>query len=135
MNRSALFSQLHPAIVHFPIALYFMEFFLLVLSSGTGDEAYRRFSAVSFRFAYVFMLAALVSGYVAAGGWKNLNGATGWHFYAAVTVFLFYSVRAAAMRLTDASSRRFAFLQVAGSVMGCALIAATAYLGGRLVYS
>ena len=121
--------------VHFPIAFYFLELVLVSAWVLKKDESYGRFSRISFFFGYLFMLASLVSGWVAAGGWGHIEGMVRKHFLMALAVFIFYSVRGMHVWLTNSGSWQFRRIQLAGAFMGNILIGYTAYLGGVLVYS
>ena len=125
----------HPVFVHFPIAFYFLEFLMLVFWMKKSDENYLHFAAVAFWLGYFFMLASLISGYVAAGGWGHIEGATRRHFLMALSVFIFYSIRAVYWKTSDRASKGFCVVQIGGAVFGNILVGYTAYLGGILVYA
>lgn len=122
---------LHPALVHFPIAFFFLELFLLCLWASRKDEAYRRFAAMAFRIGYVSIFAAMVTGYIDVGGFRRLDGPVAPHFYLALAILVFYSARAVARKFIATPPASF---QIAASAAGNALIAYAAFLGGKLVF-
>ncbi len=129
--RGALF---HPAFVHFPIAFCFLELLLLIFWASKKDAAYQRFADFSFRLGYGFIIAATVTGFLAAGGFGKITGVIATHFYSALAVFSFYTLRIIYKKYAGKTSARYVFFEISGAVLGNALIAATAYFGGKLVY-
>ena len=121
----------HPALVHFPIAFAFLELALLALWAARRDPAFDRFARISFRMGYAFMLLALLSGFVSAGGWGHVGGRTGPHFKAALAVWGFYSVRG----LYSRTGKNGVGIRLAGALAGNLLVGWAGYLGGKLVYS
>ena len=85
--------ELHPALVHYPIAFYFLELLLLILWQAKKDPAYLRFSGFSFKLGYLFMLFAMVSGFITAGGFQGIVGKVRPHALAAVSVFAIATIR------------------------------------------
>ena len=130
MLKNILF---HPVFIHFPIAFCFLEPLLLLMWALKKDEAYRRFSFISFRLAYVLMALTVVTGLWDAGGFNRLAGAVAVHFYFGLGLFIFYTARALCMKRVRRSVY-FASIQIAGALLGNGLVAATAYFGGKLVY-
>ena len=124
----------HPAFVHFPIAFYFLEMGLLIAWAVNGDEGCHRFAAIAFRWGYGFMLAAMLTGLLSAGGLQGISGKVATHFYSALVLLVFYTLRAVYGRMANPYSGYYAWLQIGGSVIGSALVALTAYYGGTLVY-
>ncbi len=122
---------LHPPVVHFPIAFYFLELLLLVFWAMKKDPTYKRFALFSFRLGYLFMLAALVAGYIDAGG---LVPAVQAHFLAAMSVVVFYTVRAFFWRFGNENLKIYGAFQVGGALLGNALVGWTAFLGGKLAF-
>ena len=126
---------LHPALVHFPIAFYFLELVLLVLWTAKHDPAFRRFALFSFRLGYFFMLLSMASGWLSTGGWSGVTGDVPPHFYAACAVFALYTVRGLHLRFARAAADARPWVPLAGALVGNALVTWTALLGGKLVYS
>lgn len=137
----------HPALVHFPIAFYFLELLLLVLWVAKHDPAYRRFALFSFRLGYFFMIAAVIVGYIDAGGrglpglpafidrltWKNMVELRS-HVFAASGVFILYTVRAFFWRWGRENQRLYGMIQILGALAGYILVVLTGYFGGDLVF-
>ena len=124
---------LHPVFVHFPIAFYFLELVLLLFWLGKKDDAFRRFALFTFRLGFLFMIGAAVSGYFDAGAKFPPVKAVRPHFYAAVSVFLFYTVRG--LYWHRARGGKFDRpLLIGGAILGNALVALAGFLGGKLVY-
>ncbi len=122
----------HLVAIHFPIAIYFMELLLILFWFVKRDEAYRRFALFSFRFGYLTMLAALVTGWMAAGGWENITGAVRRHFLAAASVFIFYTGRAFYWRFAKEIAHLNKPLFLGLTFTGYGLVLLTAFLGGKL---
>ncbi len=125
----------HPAFVHFPIAFYFLEMGLLIGWLTDGDPSYHYFSEMAFELGYQFMLLTMLTGFVAAGGFDGITGNVARHFYVAIALFIFYSLRRFYGRKANVHTSYYAWLQLGGSILGCALTAAVAFYGGKLVYS
>lgn len=124
---------LHPILVHFPIAFYFLEWVLLLFWLAKQDEAYRRFALFTFRLGFLFMIAAAVSGYFDAGAKLPPVKAVRPHFYAALAVFVFYTARAIYWRWAK-EGKLYRPLLMGGAMVGNGLVALAGFLGGKLVY-
>ena len=124
----------HPIAVHFPIAFYFLELLLLLLWKAKHDAEKLRFARFAFSAGYLGMLAALIAGWIDAGGTTHLHGDLLTHFLLASGVFLFYSLRAIYWRKAKSDARNFALILLSGSIAGCLLVTAAAFWGGKLVY-
>ena len=125
---------LHPPLVHFPIAFYFLELVLLIFWMLRRDEACRRFALFSFRIGYLFMIAAMLAGYRDTGGWANITGSVRRHAVAALSVFAVYTVRAFLWRFVKEDQPFYRWIHLAGSLAGNVLVVLTGYLGGYLVF-
>ena len=126
---------LHPVLVHFPIAFYFLELVLLVFWISTRDGAYRRFADFSFCVGYFFMLMSIMAGLSDVEGFSNIQGLTASHFYGAIGIFFIYTARGIYWRTASENQPAYAWIQVFGALVGNGWVAYTSYLGGRLVYS
>ena len=126
---------LHPVLVHFPIAFYFLELLLLALWISRQDEAYHRFAEFSFGIGYLFMLISILAGLSDAGGFVNIHGLTALHAYSAAGIFIIYTLRGIYWRLAGKDQPGYALVQCLGALAGNGMIAYTSYRGGRLVYS
>lgn len=122
---------IHPILVHFPIAFYFLELVLLAAWRLKRDEAYRRFAAFAFRLGYLFMLAAMMAGYYDAGG---IVPRVRLHFFSALAVFILSTGRIFYLRFSEPADRGYAPSLLTTAVILNLLAALTAYLGGELVY-
>ncbi|MBI4357910.1 MAG: DUF2231 domain-containing protein [Candidatus Omnitrophica bacterium] len=125
---------IHPILVHFPIAFYFLELILIAFWLSRKDEAYLRFARFSFRLGYVMMILAMAGGLIDVGGIQNITGKVRTHVLAAITVFLFYTVRAGYWRLAKPETSHYGFTQLLLSLSGNILVAVAGYFGGMLVY-
>ena len=123
---------LHPILVHFPIALYFFEFFLLGLWWRKNDENYRRFAFLSFKTGYLVMLAAMAAGYWDAG--LKVPSIVRPHFLSALGVFAVFTVRGLLWFRMKRTGRWGRPVLITGSLLGILIVALTAYFGGLLVY-
>ena len=126
--------HLHPPLVHFPIAFYFLEFVLLLFWWKKGDPAYRRFALISFRMGYLLMIAAVIAGYIDSGAHWPLPKAVRPHALAAVSVFILYTLRLAYWQLAHGDQKFYRKILIGGSVLGTLLVTLTGFLGGELVY-
>jgi len=126
----------HPPLVHFPIALYFLELLLLVIWAVKHEDDYRRFARFSFWIGYVLMFFTMAAGLIDAGGIKGIRGDEDVreHFIGACVVLLVYTARAFYWKLSDPASKRYRLFLVVGAVIGVSAVAVTAFLGGELVY-
>ena len=126
---------LHPVLVHFPIAFYFLEMLLLLFWAAKKDDAYHRFALFSFRLAYLFMIAAVATGLMDAGG---ISGALGHkvrpHFLSAVSLFTISTVRAFYWRFGRQEQPGYARLLVGGAILATLIVALTGFFGGVIVY-
>ena len=123
----------HPIFVHFPIAFYALELGLLFFWIKKCDEVYRRFALLSFKLGYGLMLAVMLTGLVDAKIWSGIHGLAAQHFYAAIIVFVVYTLRAFCWKAApdNGCSPK---VHLAGAILGNILVGWTAYCGGRLVY-
>ena len=124
---------LHPFLVHFPIAFYFLELVLLLFWVRKKDASYERFARFAFAAGYLFMLAAMVTGWRDAGGFGAMPPAVRRHFYGVLSIFALYTFRAAHFKMAKAGSSPAP--RLAGAVAGNVLLFLTAYWGGVVVYA
>ncbi len=122
---------LHPFLVHFPIALFLVEGLLLFLGLLKQDRTYERFASFLFRIGYGFLMVSFLTGLIDSGGLKAMSRAVQQHFYTATALLIFYTARL----IFGQRLRSKPVSNLTSAVIGCALVVATAYLGGKLVYS
>ena len=121
----------HPMLVHFPIAFYFLEFFLLGLWKFKKEEHFLRFSFLAFRLAYVTMIIAMIAGYRDSGG---ITPHVSKHFYSALSVFAVNTVRGAFWFRMNKKQAFCPWTLLIGSFICIILVSITGDLGGDLVY-
>ena len=125
----------HPMLVHFPIAFYWLEFLLLLFWVWKRDSNFRRFALFVFKCGYCGMLVTLASGFFESGGFDGIVGKVRPHFYGALAVFGFYTLRAFFWRRFKEGAPSEKQVLLAGAFLGVCLVCLTAYYGGRIVYS
>ena len=122
----------HPMLIHFPIAFYFFEFFLLGLWIFKKDDAYKRFAFLSFRIGYVMMIAAMCAGYADAGG---ITPHVQKHFFSALGVFTIYTIRGVFWFKANQEKPYYRIILILSALLGVVLVGVTGDLGGDLVYT
>lgn len=123
----------HPVFVHFPVALFIFEFFLIQLWLFTKKENYRDFAFFTFHMAYFFTPLAMAAGYIDAGG--HMTNLIRTHFNFAVGVFVLQSLRLLMwqkLKGTGFMLKGLWFYTLA--LLGVAALLLTAHFGGKLVY-
>ena len=125
---------LHPIFIHFPIVLYFMELLLLVLWQSKGDVSYYRFAIFSSKLGYFFMIISLLTGLKDSGGFGKMSEVGRLHFYAALGMAGFYTLRGLYFGLLKNKGRYYAPIRISTAILGNVWVIWVAYLGGRLVY-
>ncbi|OGW72391.1 MAG: hypothetical protein A2Y02_01025 [Omnitrophica bacterium GWA2_52_12] len=129
---------IHPMLVHFPIALFCFEFFLLFWGYFKNRKDFLDLAQVSFFGAYFFLLLSLGTGYLDAGGEiQDLFGAgVKPHFYAAAVLFFIATVRLILWKtLTKSGRAGFVPVKLVGSALTVAALLVTGYWGGHMVYN
>lgn len=122
---------IHPMLVHFPIAFYLLEFFLLLLAVWKKDPAYEKSAGIVFALAFLGTLAAIGSGFIDAGGWDGIAGKVRPHAISAAVTFVLQIPRGLYWKFSK--PRKISVLWISGALV-YALIVWTAYLGGEMVY-
>ncbi len=125
----------HPIVLHFPIALFYLETLLLFFWVIKKEDDCRRFALFTFRVGYFSLLVTLIAGWIDMGGAEHLEGIVRVHFCCALGVFILYTVRAFYWRFAKAGQAGYLQVLITSAVAGNILIAITGYFGGRLVYS
>ena len=124
----------HPIAVHFPIALYFLELLLLIFWLAKNDVHYLKFASFVFKVAYISMIIAMAAGLYDTGGFDGIEGGVRTHFFAALSVFSLYTIRAFFWRYGKPEQNHYRMTQILFAAAGNILIAITGYFGGLLVY-
>ncbi len=125
---------LHPIFIHFPIAFYVLECFLLGLYFFKKDGHYRRFALFVFRLAYLFGIAAMLTGLKDAGGLSKLKGDLLTHALFAAGLFLWNTLRAVYWHKAKPETPNYALFLLLGAVISVAITFLTGLEGGELVY-
>jgi len=124
----------HPYLVHFPIAFFFLEAFLILLWYWKKDDRYEDFAYFVLKLALIVMPVVMLAGYLDAGGFPSRVRL---HYSSATALFLVNGLRFS-MRwrkgkdFWQGATCRMAIVLLLGSVFITGL---TAHLGGLLVYS
>ncbi len=122
---------LHPVLVHFPLAFFILECVFLTLWRVRGDDKYLDFSLYLFVPAYIFLCAAMVSGYRSSGGFGKMGDLTRQHFYASSVFFVISTLRAFVWK----TARKNLTLQLVSAWVGIVVLFLAGYWGGLQVYS
>lgn len=122
---------IHPSLVHFPIAFYFLETLLIYWWALGNRDDYHGFARFAFFAAFISMWFALGTGLYTAGGippaWKHART----HFLSALSTTVFYSGRCFFWNSPAKNSKRWHLVQVS---LGLALVFLTGYFGGELTH-
>ena len=124
----------HPVLIHFPIAFFFLEALLLVLWVSKKDPAYFRFARFSFFLALGFLAPVLVTGWLDAGGWKNIKDLVRTHFFSGLAAAGIAVLRALIWKRMSSPGKASSWILLAGALLQCAAVIAAGYYGGLLVY-
>lgn len=124
----------HPVLIHFPIAFFFLEALLLVLWVSKKDPAYFRFARFSFFLALGFLAPVLVTGWLDAGGWKNIEDLVQIHFFSGLAASALALLRILNWKRAGSPEDASSWVLLAGALLQCAAVIAAGYYGGLLVY-
>jgi len=136
-HRTVPMMPIHPALVHFPIAFYFLELLLLLFWLGKKDPTYLRFARFSFHLGYVMMIVAMAGGLFDTKGFSGITGRVRIHVYSALVVFGIYTTRIGVSRFADRRNEQpvaSPMIHIAAAILGNLAVIVTGYLGGKLVY-
>ena len=123
----------HPQLVHFPIALFVLEAFLVFLWMLRSDERYERFAFFVLKIAIFMMPWVMLAGFLDSGG---LSPRTQPHFSLALGLFILNSTRLiirwkAGPLLWQSRWRRIYPVLI---LVGVLLTVFTGHFGAKLVY-
>lgn len=121
----------HPLLVHFPIAFFLLESWLVMLWNYKKNVQYRDFAWIVFRLGLLILFPTLLAGLYDARGlaaaWKHAR----LHFIFALSTTGFYCFRFVYWRTHPRDSEWAHWIQ---TLVGAALVIATGFFGGKLVY-
>ncbi len=127
---------LHPVMVHFPIALFFFEFFMLVAWRVKNKKEYLTSAHFAFLAAYWLLWVTVAAGYRDAGGTVRdlFEGGVRPHFFAALGLLGIATVRFILSLGMKRGGVGHGFVLLLGSALTVAAVLVTGYWGGKLVY-
>ena len=126
--------EIHPIMVHFPIAFYFLELLLIILWIRKNNPYYLDFARFVFRLGFFFMFLAAAAGLYDVGGFSHIQGSVRTHFLAALSVIVLYTLYALFWRFAKPNDSSYRWSHLLFAAAGNVLIAITGYFGGLLVY-
>lgn len=123
----------HPYLVHFPIAFFFLEAFLIFLWFKKKDDRYEEFGFFILKLALATMPFVMLAGYIDAGG---IHPKVRLHFISAVSLFFLNGCRLlfrlkGGRNIWQGSTAKTALALL---VLNILLTGTTAHLGGLMVY-
>lgn len=125
--------QMHPAIVHLPIALLPLAVGADALGRATGNRGLLSFGQKAICVAAVGALGAIASGLI-AGEEVNVEGESREMLMTHRNLNLAATLAATGMAIWRAMNRRPSTVYLGVGAAGIGIVAYTAYLGGKLVY-
>ena len=125
--------QMHPALVHLPVALLPLALGADVLGRATGNQALLSFGQKAICVAAVGALGAVASGLI-AGEEVNVEGDSRAMLITHRNLNFLATLAATGMAIWRATHRRPSALYLGVGAAGVGIVAYTAYLGGKLVY-
>lgn len=125
--------QMHPALVHLPIALLPLAVGADLLGCVTGSKSLHSFGQKAIGIAAVGAVASAVTGLI-AGEEVNVEGDSRDMLMTHRNLNFVATVVAGCMALWRAEHRRPNAIYLGAGTAGIGVVAYTAYLGGKLVY-
>jgi uncharacterized membrane protein len=130
-----LIADLHPVIVHFPIALVLVASAAECLAIATGRRHWRWLAAVNLRTGAAFALAAAMAGWrLASAAGAEPTPLLEWHRWLGVMAAVAATGAAAATFRIERSSRRYVWVYRGAVFAAAAAVAAAGHLGGLMVW-
>lgn len=127
---------LHPALVHFPVAGWSLATIADIASLWLGEPAWR-FAAVLMAVGCLAALAAMAAGLWEFAKLRDGNPAlpvANRHMLCALAAFCAYAT-SLLLRWSNGELHAPGMPALAASIVGFALLGATGWLGGQLVYA
>jgi len=125
--------QMHPALVHVPVALLPLAVGADLIGGLTGNRSLMAFAQKAICIAAAGAVGSAVTGLI-AGEEVNVEGASMDMLMTHRNLNVVATVVASSMALWRVSHRRPTAAYLGTGVVGVAVVAYTAYLGGKLVY-
>lgn len=125
--------QIHPTVVHFPIALLPLAVGADLLGAITGSASLRGFGRKAIAAAAVGAVASAVTGLI-AGEEVNVEGPSRDKLMTHRNLNAVVTIVASSMAIWRANNDRPNATYLATGLAGVGVLAYTAYLGGQLVY-
>jgi uncharacterized membrane protein len=125
--------QMHPALVHLPIALLPLAVGADLLGRATGNQALLSFGQKAICVAAIGAMGAVASGLI-AGEEVNVEGESREMLITHRNLNLIATLAATAMAVWRTTHRRPSAVYLGAGAAGIGIVAYTAYLGGKLVY-
>jgi len=125
--------QMHPALVHFPVALLPLAVGADLLGCMTGNNSLLSFGQKAIGVAAAGAVASAVTGLI-AGEEVNVKGASQDMLMTHRNLNFVATVVASCMAVWRAQHRRPNALYLGAGAAGIGVVTYTAYLGGKLVY-
>lgn len=125
--------QMHPALVHVPVALLPLAVGADLIGGLTGNRSLMSFAQKAICIAAAGAVASAGTGLI-AGEEVNVEGASMDMLMTHRNLNVVATVVASSMALWRASQRRPNAVYLGAGIIGVGVVAYTAYLGGKLVY-
>ena len=123
---------IHPYLVHFPIAFFFLEAVLIFIGHLRKENRYEEFSFFVLKAAMLTMPFVMAAGYFDAGA---ITSKVRWHFFSALLLFFVNGFRLV-LRWKAGSAIWNRAPRAALALLGFSLLLTTitGHLGGMIVH-
>lgn len=124
----------HPYLVHFPIALFFLEGFLLFLWKIKKEDQYERFAYLILRLGLIMIIPTMIAGYIDAG--FSITIMIRAHFLSALALLLINSIRFFLRRSLKIKiwQGKLRYCYTILVILSIVLSGLTGHLGGQLAH-